>query len=83
MSNITNQQSKIMSQQIEIWNDTHSEPGESCWCVSLCWESGDEINCLSTHDDRDEAIAAGKKAAHRRELPLIERDENGETTEIE
>lgn len=71
------------SKKIEVWYDETSDPSEPMWCVSLCQDDGDEINCLSTHEEREDAIVAGKKSAEKRGLKIFERGEHGELSEIE
>lgn len=70
-----------MSKQIEVWCDATSDTDE-VWCVSLCDDDGQEVKCLSTHDDKDDAIDAGKEAAQKWELRLCERSKHGPITEI-
>lgn len=70
-----------MSKQIEVWRDETSDADEPCWCVSLCDDDG-EIKCLSTHDDRNDAIDAGREVAQERGLRLCERSKHGPITEI-
>lgn len=71
-----------MSQQIEVWRDETSDADEPIWCVSLCDDDGQEVKCLSTHDDKSGAIEAGRKVAHKRGLRLCERSKYGPITEI-
>ena len=49
-----------MARTIEVWLDSTSDSESPMWCVSLCAEDGDEIRCLSTHDDEADAWDAVK-----------------------
>lgn len=71
-----------MSKQIEVWYDETSDTDEAVWCVSLCDEEGQEVRCLSTHDDQSDAIEAGREAAQERGMRLCERSKYGAVTEI-
>ena len=71
-----------MSKQIEVWYDETSDADEPVWCVSLCDDDGQEVKCLSAHDDKDDAIDAGREAAQERGLRLCERSKHGPITEI-
>lgn len=63
--------------QIEVWRDATSDNDSPAWCVSVCTADGDEIECLHTEADRDDAITAGRGAAEQRGLPLYERSTDG------
>ncbi len=65
------------NRQIEIWLDETSDGDEPMWCVSLCESDGEEVRCLSTHDDLATATAAAKKSAATRNLPLFTRSKHG------
>lgn len=71
-----------MARQIEVWYDETSDSDEPIWCVSLCEEDGEEIKCLATYDDRDEAIEAGRRAAAKRSIEASERSVHGQTSSI-
>lgn len=68
--------------RIEVWLDETSDPSEPVWCVSLCASDGEEIKCLSTEDDHDEAILVGKEEASIRELTCVERNTDGSIDEV-
>ena len=59
-----------MNKHIEYWLDATSDPSAPKWCVSICWESGDEFLCLSVHETRAQAFEAAKLAARFRNLKL-------------
>lgn len=64
--------------RIEVWYDNSPETfdalGRDAWTVSLCFDDGEEIRCLSRHDDEASALEAGETEASARGLQLIVRD---------
>lgn len=62
-----------MMRHIELWYDETSDSDNPVYCVSLCEPDGEEIMCLSTHDDKTEATEAAERSATKRGLALIER----------
>lgn len=63
----------MTTRHIEVWYDETSDSDNPVYCVSLCEEDGEEIKCLSTHDDRADALEAGQKSADKRGIALVER----------
>lgn len=68
---------KAMTRHIVVWLDDASNYNKPTWCVSLCREDGDEIKCLSTHDEESEAIEEGKRTAAELSLAAFARSERG------
>jgi hypothetical protein len=64
----------MSTRHIEVWYDKTSDPEEPMYCVSLCEADGEEVKCLSTHEERPAAVSAGQQAAKKRDLKLVERD---------
>ena len=57
--------------RIEVWKDDTCGRQVGKWCVSVCDAvEGDEIECLSVHDDSAAAIQAGRLAANKRGLAV-------------
>jgi hypothetical protein len=70
------------ARHIEVWHDDTSDPDEPLWCVSLCEEDGEEVRCFSTHDERNEADAAARRAAQKRGLKAYYRGKHGDTVAL-
>ena len=70
------------TRHIEVWYDETSDCDNPLYCVSLCEEDGREIKCLSTHENREEADDAGRKAAAKRDVVALYRTRQGETYEL-
>lgn len=66
-----------MARHIEVWYDETSDSDNPLWCVSLCEEDGEEIKCLSTHEDEGDAASYGESAAAKRKIDARKRDEDG------
>lgn len=72
----------MSSKHIEVWYDETSDADEPLYCVSLCAADGEEIRCLSTHEEREAAEEAGRKAAEKRGLTAMYRDKHGVTAAL-
>lgn len=60
--------------KISVWYDETSD--DHCWIVDEC-DDGGGTNTLSTHEEREDAIATGEQVATDRGLPLVEIDIHG------
>lgn len=67
------------TRHIEVWYDETSDSDNPLWCVSFCEADGDEIKCLSTHEDQADALMAGQNAADKRGIECLHRDADGST----
>lgn len=63
--------------RIEAWYDETSDADAALWCVSLCTADGEEIKCLSTHEEEADALSAGRAEAAKRGLEFVRRGRHG------
>lgn len=71
-----------MKTQIEVWLDDSNYDSSDDWAVSLCKDDGEELERISNHNTKQQAIKAAIKVAADRALKTYHRHRTGTLIEI-
>lgn len=67
---------------VSLWYDETSDADDAQWIVDTDTIEGGESSTIGTHDDEDDAMDAGRKAAREMGVALYAVDSTGRRTEV-